>query len=320
MKKSLLITSALFAAVFTLKAQTPSFDFQNWTSLIGEQKQPSGWLSENAYTSPLVSSSNPTSVTKDSLSNAHTGYSMKISTVKIATNPLPGTPPTGLPDTVGLAITGSVNFLGGSPSLKIGYKDVLRPSNITFWYKSMPMAGDTCGATITLWQTVSGSKKIVATAEFRTGATTSAMTQTTIPMNYDPVEGWRWADSASIVFGSSYRVGLKHPKIGSMLWVDDIYWGPTQAPAVGIANNTVSAMQVSVYPNPATSFATIETNSTLAEKVNVYDLTGKLVTTELFENGKARINTSQLNAGLYIYSIVAGEKQVLYTQKFNVTK
>lgn len=325
--KKIILSSAFLLAAMAIKAQGPTLNFQSWSSTYSQPKEPNGWITENILASPLLATfgavpnpnPNPTSVYKDSLSNAHTGYSMKITTVKIQSNPLPGTPPSGLPDTVGLAMTGSVGFAGGSLSLKIGFPMVGRPQNLTFWYKSAPMSGDTCGASVQLWKFESGVRKVVATGEFRTGATVGTMTQATVTLNYDPIEGWRWSDSASITFGSSYRVGLQHPKVGSTMWVDDLAWGA--AVITGINDNAAAMPQVSAYPNPATSLVNFETAAAAnAEKVCLYDLTGKMVSSELFENNKARINTSALSNGLYIYTVIDRDKRVISTQKLNVNR
>lgn len=323
--KKLLFSSALVLAVVAVKAQGPTFNFQSWGSTYSEPKEPVGWVTENVLASPLLSSfgtvpnpnPNPTSVFKDSLANANTGYSMKITTVHIQSNPLPGTPPSGLPDTVGLAMTGAVGFAGGSLALKIGFPFVGRPQNLTFWYKSAPMAGDTCGASILLWKFESGMRKVVARGEFRTGATTSSMSQATVTLQYDAVEGWRWSDSASIVFGSSYRHNLHGAKLGSTLWVDDINWGTTYV--TGIASNTAAA-QVVVFPNPASAFVNIETTNANADRVNIYDVTGKLLISDQLDNGKTRISMATLGNGLYLYTIFDRDKQVICTQKLTVNK
>lgn len=320
--KKLLLSATLVLSALLGKAQFPTIDFgmqgypSQWSSMIGEPKQPRGWISANALSNAFVNPSNPTSVFIDSLSNAHTGYSMKITTVKLATNPVHGTPPSGLPDTVGLAMVGTVQAI---PSLSIrqgtGYAG--RPTYMTFWYKSAPMAGDTCGASFTFWKWDGSVRRPVAYGEFKTGATVTAMTQATVTMTYDPIDGWMWPDSASFVFGSSFRTGLKYPVIGSTMWVDDISWGPNLI--TGVADNAAEVTKVSLYPNPATSQVTIETNQPVADRVYIYDVTGKQIASELLDDGKATINTSGFSTGLYIYRIIGRDKQILYTKKFNVT-
>lgn len=298
-------------------SQNPSFNFQTWSSTLGEPKQPKGWLSANALNIPSFLS-NPTSVFKDSLTNANTGYSMKITTVKLSNNPIPGTPPAGLPDTVGLAMTGTVAFSSGNFTIKQGYPDVLRPEYLTFWYKSAPMAGDSCGGTVTLWTTESGTKYTVAQGEWRTGATVTSMTQATITLNYDPTDGWRWADSVSISFGSSYKVGLVGAKIGSTLWIDDLQWGQG---VTGVKSWNAANQNIMAFPNPSQNSITIDANqNSEAQKVIIYDLNGKLIQNSNLENGKINIQVSSWSPGTYFYQIFNKDNQIISKDQFKVIK
>jgi len=89
---------------------------------------------------------------------------------------------------------------------------------------------------------------------------------------------------------------------------------------VGINEVEKSDIELSVFPNPATTLINFTTSSLEANKVIAYDVTGKIVATELMEIGKAKMNTSNLTSGVYIYHVVGKNNQVLTTGKFNVTK
>jgi hypothetical protein len=89
---------------------------------------------------------------------------------------------------------------------------------------------------------------------------------------------------------------------------------------VGINESQKSEIQLSVFPNPATNFINFTTVSTEAAKVIAYDVTGKIIATELMEMGKAKLNTSTLASGVYIYHVIGKNNQTLTTGKFNVTK
>ncbi len=88
---------------------------------------------------------------------------------------------------------------------------------------------------------------------------------------------------------------------------------------VGVKENQKS-IDLLVFPNPATSLVNFNTTYTEAAKVIAYDVTGKIVATEALEMGKGKMNTSGLTNGIYLYSILGKDNQVLKTGKFNVTK
>lgn len=89
---------------------------------------------------------------------------------------------------------------------------------------------------------------------------------------------------------------------------------------VKVPELTKNKIEVSSFPNPATNYITFSTNSKEAAKVIVMDITGKTVTTETFEVGKAKLNVSNLSTGMYLYNVLNKNNEVLARDKFNVTK
>lgn len=89
---------------------------------------------------------------------------------------------------------------------------------------------------------------------------------------------------------------------------------------VGIRENKASEIELSVFPNPASAFVNFSTTSTEAVKVVAFDVTGKIVATETLEMGRVKMNTGNLTSGVYVYSVLGKDNQVLKTGKFNVTK
>jgi len=81
-----------------------------------------------------------------------------------------------------------------------------------------------------------------------------------------------------------------------------------------------TSIDLNVFPNPSYSFVNFNTTSLEATKIIAYDLTGKMVVTELVEFGKAKMNVQTLSNGLYLYTIIGKNNQVLITGKFNVSK
>ncbi len=91
-------------------------------------------------------------------------------------------------------------------------------------------------------------------------------------------------------------------------------------PTASINEAQQSAIELSIFPNPSSSFVNFNTTSSEATKVLAYDLTGKLIATELVEFGKAKMNVHTLSNGLYLYTVIGKNNQVLTTGKFNVSK
>jgi hypothetical protein len=74
------------------------------------------------------------------------------------------------------------------------------------------------------------------------------------------------------------------------------------AAATGIAPLSIDE-SVNVYPNPATGFVTIETNSHEAQLLEVFDVMGKLVFAKTILNGSGTIDATNLSQGIYNLSI-----------------
>ena len=66
---------------------------------------------------------------------------------------------------------------------------------------------------------------------------------------------------------------------------------------------------VQVYPNPVNDILNIETVN-LIEKIEILDLSGKLISTEFYH----QINVAQLTSGIYFIKVVTSEGNSL--QKF----
>ncbi len=89
---------------------------------------------------------------------------------------------------------------------------------------------------------------------------------------------------------------------------------------VSVNESQKASIELSVYPNPAATIINFATTSPEAAKVMAFDVTGKLVATEVLEMGKAKMNLSNLSSGMYIYHVVDKNNLVLKSDKFNVSK
>jgi hypothetical protein len=310
MKKLILLA----ASVISLQTfgQLPSLSFEGaWNNTtLGSAMDPTGWASSNILTSFLISASNPTTTTQSTLACNGTA-SMRLETKKMqSVGALSGS----IPDTCGFAFSGAVV----GTSIKDGFAYTSRPTQLTYCYNAAPAAGDTAGVGIRLWKW-QGARIPVGSGVIRyTTNSPAGMTNQTITIAYTST---LTPDSAVILVGSSYKfpsAGLvlrKGAKIGSVITVDNFN---LVVPSVGLNENSVGELALSVYPNPASNalhFATADDNAT---KLVVYDITGKNVLTQTFENGKINLNVSEYNNGLYLYKVYTKSGEVAKAGKFTV--
>ena len=89
---------------------------------------------------------------------------------------------------------------------------------------------------------------------------------------------------------------------------------------VGLNEFQKSNIELSVFPNPSTNVVNFSTSSLEADKVSVFDITGKIIATEVMEMGKAKMNTANFANGVYLYQVTDKNNQILTTDKFNVNK
>jgi hypothetical protein len=88
--------------------------------------------------------------------------------------------------------------------------------------------------------------------------------------------------------------------------------------AAGIANITINAGEVKVYPNPANEYATIEALGFKIDKVELVNLLGQTVIANEVNASVARINTSDLLNGTYFVKVYINNNTI--TKKINISK
>ncbi|MCC7331702.1 MAG: T9SS type A sorting domain-containing protein [Flavobacteriales bacterium] len=81
----------------------------------------------------------------------------------------------------------------------------------------------------------------------------------------------------------------------------------------------INESKLVAYPNPVQNQFTIET-AVSNFTVDLYDITGKNINQYSAKDGKLTINTTNLNNGVYFYSILNAENQVVESNKFIISK
>lgn len=279
----------------------------------GAAATPSMWVTTNLLTSPLVSASNPTTVTQASV-NCDAPYSMKVETVAFPVNS--ALISAYVPDTSGFAFTGSINF-GTTVQIKDGFAYTQRPNKFLFCAEAVPAAGDTAGIRLILWKWTGTARNIIGFAEERYTATTplNSLTSRTLNVAYTSTLS---PDSACVYVGSSFKfpnTGIfirRGAKPGSRITIDRIELGIN----IGLNEHSLQLIDLSVAPNPSNGREMeFKTNSDLAAYYVIKDLTGKELLKGNFGDGKAVLNAKLLKDGMYLYSVHGQNQQVLKTGK-----
>lgn len=317
MKKQLLSIFSIISFT-TAFAQIPNNGMESWGNSFFEPEGPTSYVSANVFASPLVSTSNPTSVTKGTGADAYAGtFSAKIATVKLVANPAAAT----IPDTLGVLMLGSVS-LSASPPLRSGTPWTTRLSSVDFYYKYTPVLNDNGAmmAYLTKWNGT--TRDTLATAGYPITGVVSSFTSASGPFVYNPLfPGTTTPDSLHVYFLSSARPWLDNAavpnpaQVGSALWVDE-----ASVTTVGLKETFKLGTQAKVYPNPSTNYFNISVANNDAVIAEIFDVTGKKIASALMDDSKVRINTENFNEGLYIYSVKDKNNKVIATGKINVSK
>jgi len=100
--------------------------------------------------------------------------------------------------------------------------------------------------------------------------------------------------------------------------VSDATWLKAM-PMVGITEYT-APVAVNVYPNPTQDQLFIATDANKAQAIQVYDIAGRLVSTQTITADISTVNTSAFANGAYTFTILGRDKSVLNRGKFNVAR
>jgi hypothetical protein len=310
MKKQVLSLFAIAALAVSASAQyIPNAGFETWSSSIGEDQQPTGWVSYNIFTAPAIdpTNSNPTSVTQAGSPDNYQGtYSAKITTIDLVTNPASTT----IPNRGGILMAGYVSFV--SPYLHAGYQFASRPTTLTYAAKYTPNGVDTAYCTVLLTHWNGTSRDTVAAGlDFLPAAVPSYVVRN-VNLVFDAAFSTTTPDSAQILFSASSPIA---PQAGSILFVDALAFSGFNGIEEANAGNGVN-----VYPNPSSTITNFDVIADNAYEVVVNDMTGREVNRMTITNKNAKLDSYLLAEGVYTYSVITKENEVLSRGKFSVAQ
>lgn len=174
-----------------------------------------------------------------------------------------------------------------------------KPEKLKFYYKADPEPGDS-GAVLfllTRWNTALQKPDTIgmASAAFKDSVSTYQLAELALeyylPMN---------PDSAFFIASSSFD-GY-NPTVGSRFWIDDMSLvGGTS----GIFNVTqVIERAFEIFPNPATTHLTLETQEKDIIAWEISDITGRLVWYQDEINQKEVVDISNWKNGIYLVKAI----------------
>jgi hypothetical protein len=304
--KKLLLTIATAASFVGASAQgnIPNGGFETWTNA-GTYEDPASWTTFNVLSNSLFGS-NPVSVFKET-ANPHSGsFAARMTSVGLTSNPAPG----DVPDTVGVMFTGAFNFV--STSVDFGYVFTSRPQDINWWSKYTPAAGGDSGFVLVALTHFNGTTTDTVAWGGAVINTEANWTQHTSTLYYNPLlPANTFPDTCIILCSATDDTYLR---AGSTLWIDDMSFSGW----VGLDETPAQREEVAVFPNPATENVTFTVNNDNASRVQIYDMTGRMISDEMFTGRRVQLSTDELASGMYTYTILDANDQTMNRGKFTV--
>ena len=302
MKKILLLMMVGLLSNQLVKAQSPDYGFETWVDLFGVSN-PTGWTSLNIL---KVAANMEQTVYKET-----TAPYVGSAAVKIVSKQIKGTTVPGI-DTAGVLLLGDLDVVTKKIIYGKPFKD--HPSSFTFATKYQPVGTDTANVLIELSKFDSVSKKSITLAAglFTQHIASTTWTNQLLNLVYNPLYLGQSPDTLKILASSS---GSYYQRLNSTFFIDAISWMGTVSTSdfAGVKNS------VSVYPAPAREQVTFNC-SAAASAVQIMDVTGRTVGIFPMENNNVTLETGNYTSGLYIYTVLDNQKQVLNKGKFEVIK
>jgi hypothetical protein len=302
--KKLLLAAFVLINLSLAAQQVPDYNFNCWNSHPGPPpyEEPCGWTSYNSS----CQFGYPVFVYKTTDAHSDT-FAIEVRTVGY-TNP---SPPYGPLVDVGYAQTGT-NYQNG-PN---GFPFTQRPVMFSAWVKYHPQGVDSGMVRIKLYRYNQSlhQQDDVAHAEFYVHSTDSEYHCVTANFTYVfPFVTSGNPDTACVYIASSFENSLDS---GSVIKVDDIAFTSCVTPVNEIVRNSV----MSFYPNPAEDNIAFSWLPAGADRIKVFEITGKMVAAEAVANSAASIDVKRFNPGIYLFAVYDDNNKVISSGKFSVVR
>ena len=300
--KKLILLAFVLTNVSLMAQQIPNANFSCWNQFSGYE-EPCGWTSYN----PLSAQGYPVFVYKTNDAHSDT-FAIEVRTMGY-TNPFP--PYNPLVD-IGLAQTGT-NYQNG-PN---GFVYTQRPTSFSAWVKYIPQGVDSAEIKIKLykWNVTFQQPQDVAHAEFYVHTTDSVYHCYSKNFTYvPPYTTSGLPDTASVYISSSYQ---NNSTAGSIVRVDDIAFGNQCTVPV---NEIKPAPEMTFYPNPANDNIRFRWLPADADRIKVFETTGKMVAAEAVNNSFAWMDIKSLSPGIYLFGVYDINNKIISSGKFSIVR
>jgi len=290
MKKFTIILTVLIAMTINSNAQIPNNGFENWIT-VGSYMEPQGWATTNP-------------------NSAGGFYAVTQSTDHYPVNV--GSYSVRIENDTSLLFNGSgMGIIMSGDSIcepQPVFPITGHPNSFCGYYKFIPQNNDTLCIGLQLFlggQSVSGAALI-----------TNVAAPNWTPFNV-PFMSYVSADGGHITLSPWNAGPISTPYGNSVLYVDNLSFDSL---ITSVPEQLVNNILFNLYPNPALDIVTLNIDNTNNEDLalNIYNIMGVLVKSEMLKQSQRQINIRDLSNGIYMITIKSKnltEKQKLIIQR-----
>lgn len=340
MKKTLLLTAALAVTLGTAQAQTfTNAGFEIWQGPSGalQVENPTSWfgsdklLADNALILLALGATPAKQLHKST--DAHSGTYAAELTTKFMGDTLGNVPCALINARISINVAAIISdpdfsnilnlvtYSGGTPLLK------RKMESVSAWVKLTDENQDNASVLITALQkgkTAAGADTMIAIGggtQIIANNVSNSYREITVPVTYSNAANTA-TDTLIVVFSSSAVVSSGAPSTdGNTLLVDDVTMMTSEGAGLSVRQPLFAEDVALVYPNPARDLIYFNLNTFQDAKdyrLNVVDVTGKVILTENLKQQVNERNVFGWAKGSYFYTLTNVKNGKLEKGKFTL--
>ena len=316
-KISTLLLMAVSSITMVAQTQITNGGFENWGNASpGVSTEPTSWYSNGSGSN--IAQLGPQTCFQCS-NPVHSGsYCVRVETESYFGTAVNGVVTTGVVDapsaTKSEGYVGTVNYSKASDDRRMAF--IGRPDSIVGWYQYSPGGAGEKGKIRAILHTGDYydpetpttdhpnpiANRIADTTFYTPTTAVTTWTRFSLPFNYHGTT----ANPAYIMINATASANQTTTTTGSQFWIDDI---SVIYNSTGI-NTITNKQSVNAFYADKIVYVDLENFSTDGSTFTLFDLTGKLISSQKMENGKLNtVNVSTLQAGMYLYQVIGSTYQ-----------